>query len=269
MTTQIPNDLEIASEFAQQDMAAQPLTKSVETKTETTNESEIKIEEVRYTFLFTCCHINILFTQMDLEDNIDAAIAGKQADQGYESSDLELSSDDDSSSSSEEDEDESSEDEKVDTKNKKKDDEEDELFPDGIVKTANEIVDVVVEKPDYQVKPETTLILAGTVFQVIESVVVIHCRPNSEFSTLDQGSLLVYEDRQVMGEVFETFGPVARPYYSVRFNDSKDIKCKVGDAVFYVPDYEKTKIVETEKLKQLKYTDASNAFDEEASEDVS
>jgi rRNA processing protein Gar1 len=209
---------------------------------------------------------------MDLDDSIDAAIAGKK-EQGYESSDLELSSDDDSSSSSEEededDDDESSEDEKQENKNKKKFDDEEDMFPDGIVKTANEIVDVVVAKPEYEITPQTTVIMAGTVFQIIESVVVIHCRPNSEFSTLDQGSLLVYEDRQVMGEVFETFGPVARPYYSVRFSDSKDIKCKVGDAVFYVPEYEKTKIVETEKLKQKKYTDASNAYDEEASEDVS
>lgn len=207
---------------------------------------------------------------MDLDDNIDAAIAGKK-EQGYESSDLELSSDtDDSEEEEEEDEEEENSEDEKDTKNKKKqDDDEGDMFPDGIVKTHNEIVDFVVEKPEYQVQPETTVVLAGSVFQVIQSVVVIHCRPNSEFSTLDQGSLLVYEDRQVMGEVFETFGPVARPYYSVRFNDNNDIRCKVGDPVFYVPSYEKTKIVETEKLKQIKYTDASNVFDEEASEDVS
>jgi hypothetical protein len=49
MATQIPNDLEIANEFAQQEIAAQPLTKPVEPKPESKvqNESEIKIEEVK------------------------------------------------------------------------------------------------------------------------------------------------------------------------------------------------------------------------------
>lgn len=46
MDNQIPNDLEIANEFAQQEIAAQPLTKPVESKIEVENESEIKIEEV-------------------------------------------------------------------------------------------------------------------------------------------------------------------------------------------------------------------------------
>lgn len=40
-------------------------------------------------------------------------------------------------------------------------------------------------------------------------------------------------------QVFETFGPVQTPFYSIRFNMDRDISDKnvhVGDKVFYAPD---------------------------------
>ena len=40
-------------------------------------------------------------------------------------------------------------------------------------------------------------------------------------------------------QVFETFGPVQRPFYSIRFNKESDISDKnvqVGDKVFYAPE---------------------------------
>lgn len=211
---------------------------------------------------------------VDSKDRIDAAISGEvKKEEGYESSDLELSSDesssDASSSSSEEEEEETTKGNKMDRSTELLDEEE-EVFPDGIVKTAHEIVDIVVEKPNFQLTPQTEIILAGTIFQVINNVIVIHCRPGSEFSTLDAGSLLVFENREVMGEVFETFGPVARPYYSVRFNDATEINkefAKVGTSVYYVPSYQKTQIVETESLRKIKGTDASNVYDEEVAEE--
>lgn len=213
------------------------------------------------------------------EDTIDKAIAGEKKEEGYESSDIELSSDEEedeesSDSSSEEDEEEDSDAEDGTPKEKGKKpevmDDEEEVFTDGIVKTVNEIVDIVVEKPTFNVTPQTEIVLAGSVFQIIGNVVVIHCRPGCEYSTLDQGSLLVYENREILGEVFETFGPVARPYYSVRFNDAKEINTeygKIGAPVYYVPSYQKTQIVETETLRKMKGTDASNIFDEEVGED--
>lgn len=39
--------------------------------------------------------------------------------------------------------------------------------------------------------------------------------------------------------MFETFGPVQSPFYSVRFNKESEISTKnvqVGDKVFYAPD---------------------------------
>lgn len=208
---------------------------------------------------------------IDSKDVIDAAISGEiKKEEGYESSDIELSSDEDESSDS------SSSEEENDDKSNSRDvntellDEEEEVFPDGIVKTAHEIVDIVVEKPNFEMTPQTEIIMAGTIFQIINNVIVIHCRPGSEYNTLDAGSLLVYENREVIGEVFETFGPVARPFYSVRFNDAKEINqelAKVGTTVYYVPSYRKTQIVETEALKKIKGTDASNVYDEEVDEE--
>ncbi|CEG77201.1 hypothetical protein RMATCC62417_11996 [Rhizopus microsporus] len=154
--------------------------------------------------------------QQPIQDSIDAAISGKTNDEeGYESSDLELSSDSSSDSSS--DEEEEKEDDKEE--DKPEDEEEDELYKDGVVKTANEITEVFIEKPEFEVTAETEIIFAGHIYQKIQNVIVVQSRPGSEHSTLDIGSLLVYENREIMGEVFETFGPIARPFYTVRFND--------------------------------------------------
>ncbi|KAI8355061.1 Gar1/Naf1 RNA binding region-domain-containing protein [Choanephora cucurbitarum] len=194
------------------------------------------------------------------EDSIDAAIEKKEEEsEGYESSELEISSDEESSS-----EDESQK------QTRRMHEEEDEEEEEGHVKTAHEIVDFVIEKPDMEMTPTTPIVLAGTIYQVIDNVIVIHARTGSELSTLDQGSLLVYENRQVLGEVFETFGPVVRPYYSVRFNTAQEIDRQlavVGAPVFYVPSYQKTHLVEVETLKRMKGSDASNMYDEEVGEE--
>lgn len=220
---------------------------------------------------------------MDIDkekDSLDAAISGKiKKEEGYESSDLELSSDEeeekessssDSSSEEEEEEDADKSNSKNNIRKTELLDDDEEVFADGIVKTAHEIVDIVVEKPNFEVTSDMDIVLAGSIFQIIDNVIVVHCRPGCEYSTLDQGSLLIYHNREIMGEVFETFGPVARPYYSVRFNDAKEINMehgKIGASVYYVPAYEKTQIVQTETLRKIKGTDASNVYDEELGED--
>lgn len=125
--------------------------------------------------------------------------------------------------------------------------------------------------PTFTMTPQTAIVLAGEVFQIVDNVVVVQSRPGSEFTTLDQGSLLVYENREIMGAVFETFGPVSRPFYTVRFKSSNDIDeevCQVKSPIFYVPDYPETRFVPTEKLKKIKGTDASNMYDEELPEEV-
>jgi len=46
---------------------------------------------------------------------------------------------------------------------------------------------------------------------------------------IDQDSVLWSAERRAIGRVFETFGPVMSPFYSIRFNDAADIaEAQVG-----------------------------------------
>ena len=70
-------------------------------------------------------------------------------------------------------------------------------------------------------------------------------------------------------KVFETFGPVTRPLYAVRYNDASEIdqqRAVVGAKVYYVTNH--SKFVLTNALKGIKGSDASNRWDEEVDENV-
>ncbi|KAI9015283.1 Gar1/Naf1 RNA binding region-domain-containing protein [Phycomyces nitens] len=200
------------------------------------------------------------------EDVLDTAIAATDATAaGYESSDLEMSSDEDSDSS-----DESDEEAGVKPKASLYDDEDEEPVSCTGLRTTNEIVQVVIEKPNFDMTPQTEIIAIGSIYNIINNVIVVQTTPGSVYA-LDIGTLFVYGDREIMGEVFETFGPVERPFYSVRYNSADEIdktRARVGERVFFVPSYERTNVIEVEVLKKIKGTDASNIFDEEAGEDV-
>ncbi|KAI7899025.1 Gar1/Naf1 RNA binding region-domain-containing protein [Cokeromyces recurvatus] len=296
MNNTIPADLQVVCEFALPEIKQNSPQMNqdeilIEAKDQVDDNDSIKLEETAVKVETTQEQNNqdliagneeTVVKQETLNDTLDAAIAGEKKADGYESSDLDLSSSDeednddsDESSSSEsesESEDDNENNDKPTVKRQKviSNEEEEETFPNGIVKTAHEIIEIVVEKPQFEMTPQTEIVYAGQIFQVIDNVVVVYARSGSEYQTLDQGSLLVYEDRTILGEVFETFGPIVRPFYSVRFNHPQDIDrnlAKLNAPIYYVPSYQKTKIVETEKLKQLKGTDASNLYDEEVDED--
>ncbi|KAI7872395.1 Gar1/Naf1 RNA binding region-domain-containing protein [Spinellus fusiger] len=208
----------------------------------------------------------------DKLDPLDAAIAiantnTTQNEEGYESSDLEMASDDDSDSSDSD----SSDSDEDDTKELIDLEEDDEGGPkDDILKTANEITDIIIEKPIFEMTPTTEVVSVGSIFSIIDNVIVVQSHPNPILA-LDMGTLFIYSDRDIMGEVFETFGPIARPFYSVRYTTADDMdkeKTILGDRVFYVPSYVRSKPIEVEVLKRMKGTDASNLYDEEAGEEV-
>jgi rRNA processing protein Gar1 len=135
------------------------------------------------------------------------------------------------------------------------------------------VTDIAIDTPIVkEITADMQVDTIGTIVNVMDKTVVVQQRAGCS-TVLDMGSLLVFaHDRQVLGQVFETFGPVELPFYSVRFNtvDEIDIERTVkGAPIGYVPAYERTQLVQVEQLKLMKGTDASNQYDEEAGVDVS
>ncbi|OZJ02885.1 hypothetical protein BZG36_03806 [Bifiguratus adelaidae] len=121
--------------------------------------------------------------------------------------------------------------------------------PSGPIRSQHEIDQIEIVKPQISIAPDAPLVHAGAIYSVVENVIVVQGLLDGEVQVLDSGSVFVYSDREVMGEVFETFGPVRRPMYSVRYNDAKY-----------------TKFTQTRTL-DVKGSDASNVYDEEVGED--
>jgi H/ACA ribonucleoprotein complex non-core subunit NAF1 len=94
---------------------------------------------------------------------------------------------------------------------------------------------------------------------IIESL--LHSPP------LNDDSVLFNRDRRSIGLVFETFGPVEKPYYSIRYNNVESIQqrgIEIGLEVFYAPkETTYTKYVFVQELKALKGSDASWEDDNE------
>ncbi|KAG8958779.1 hypothetical protein FRC00_002301 [Tulasnella sp. 408] len=183
------------------------------------------------------------------------------------------SSDWDSSASpeSEEEEDRSKKEARPPTRAKGDSDDDDDVggkTHSGPLKTANEVVDPNVEPPSIEKVSEGEILeIVGEVMSIIGSVVVVKGLPGSAAEkVLDTGSLLVWDDRHVLGEVFETFGPTHLPLYSIRLpsSPSKTI-FTVGRKVYHVPT--RSNYVFTRSLALIRGSDASNQHDEEVAED--
>lgn len=86
----------------------------------------------------------------------------------------------------------------------------------GPLKTTNEVVDPDVAPPSIErVGDDEILEIVGEVMSVIGSVVVVKGQPGSAVEkVLDTGSLLVWDDRHVLGEVRTVFG-LLRPQSNV------------------------------------------------------
>ncbi|KAF9970141.1 hypothetical protein BGZ73_007251 [Actinomortierella ambigua] len=236
---------------------------------------------------------------MTTEDRLDAVLAdndSKMTTDGYESSDLESSDDDDddpvpASSESDSDSDSESDIEGLPTTSltieqrekalielgdMEEDDEEGGRgAAAGFLRTKNEVVQLPeVTKPQIELTADKHLEEIGAIYAMVDNVVVVEAANSGDVSVLDAGSVVVVVDQSnpdkaekiILGEIFETFGPVVRPLYSIRFNNATDIPtcCKVGTKVYNVREH--SSVVLTQPLKALKGSDASNRYDEEVDE---
>jgi len=130
----------------------------------------------------------------------------------------------------------------------------------------------------------------GEVLSIIGNIAIVKGLP-SKFAdrgserALDSETLLVFEDRKVLGyvrfspwfcpsclctisQIYETFGRTSEPLYQIRFNQQYPLdpeKVQVGRKVFHVP--RRSRFIFVHQLKLLKGSDASNVHDEEPGED--
>ncbi|EME81019.1 uncharacterized protein MYCFIDRAFT_89729 [Pseudocercospora fijiensis CIRAD86] len=208
--------------------------------------------------------------------------SSKHAEWRFDESDAESSSDSDTSSDSSDDSDSGSDDgyEMLDPATAAKilmsgDGDEDgdnkgggKSGGDHQPRTANEVKEEIVPKPDLTITPETKLTFLGVVDKTVENMALIKGATPGEYQVLESGSVLCNEQRQVIGAVADTFGRVQEPLYSVAFTNQKEIEelgLEYGAKVFYVDSH--STFVFTQPLKNLKGTDASNIHDEEVNED--
>ncbi|ODQ68126.1 NAF1-domain-containing protein [Nadsonia fulvescens var. elongata DSM 6958] len=219
-------------------------------------------------------------TETDLVDAIDLALLNPDADLHFSSDDenipdnIDLGSDSNSDSSSS-DSDESSDvsDSESDSENESNEDngikldglsdDEDSVGP---LRTKNEIVDapVPILPEDFVITPQMAIEPIGTLLSVLDSTAVIKASVSGEFRVLDDKSVFCFGDRSLIGMLFETFGRVQAPMYTVKFKDPEQtipLKSRKGETVYYVVS--NASFIYTDNIKAIKGSDASNWHDEE------
>ncbi|KAJ3284814.1 hypothetical protein HK104_009768, partial [Borealophlyctis nickersoniae] len=139
----------------------------------------------------------------------------------------------------------------------------------GELRTKNEIAVLPkVEPVDITIPEDAPMHMIGEVSSIVNDQVIVQAHVSGDYQVLDIESILVFEDRSIVGRIFDTFGPVTQPMYSIRFNSPDEItpeRFYKGRKVYYVPDH--VKMVFTQPLKAQKGSDASNIHDEEIGEE--
>ncbi|KAG9304346.1 hypothetical protein G9A89_019908 [Geosiphon pyriformis] len=133
--------------------------------------------------------------------------------------------------------------------------------------TKNEILNVPVTKPEVVITEDMEIQEIGFVHSVVDKDLIISSAMRDPDKTLDAGSIIVLENRELIGEIYETFGPVIQPLYSIKFAENDCIdreKFREGVKTFVVSQY--AYYVFLQPLKQMKGSDASNLYDEEVNE---
>lgn len=173
--------------------------------------------------------------------------------------------------------------------------------PDDYIPTAHEIPLTSIPiplLPDPATLPNEPLELVGEIGTILTDTIIIRGGGSSNVyqtamekrhAVLDEGSLLLFDDRTPLGYVWETFGPTNLPHYIVRVprrikapaktdgaetgEDKSDEvvnanalldKATLSRPVYYLRST--SKFVFTEALTRLRGSDASNLHDEELSE---
>lgn len=119
--------------------------------------------------------------------------------------------------------------------------------------------------------PVNSLIKVGKVLSIVDVLVVIESIKS--MPPLDLDTVLFRFDGKPIGHVFDVFGPITEPHYSVRFTDGEQIKQKDIQKempVYFVPEADRklTRFAFVNELRKNKGTDASWEHDNEPPEAV-
>jgi len=111
------------------------------------------------------------------------------------------------------------------------------------------------------------LIKMGVVLSIVDDKLVViqsMLDENQKAKPLDEETILFDSNRKCLGKIFEVFGPVTSPFYSIRFNNTKEISdyglnVQKGAYIYYAPDSnEYTKFIfNIDELRRIKGSDAS------------
>ncbi|GFO33115.1 H/ACA ribonucleoprotein complex non-core subunit naf1 [Plakobranchus ocellatus] len=131
-----------------------------------------------------------------------------------------------------------------------------EIFPEELPP-----LEYLMISPDESVELEPLGVISG----IVDILIVV--RADDKSPALYDDTILFVEGRKPLGLIFETFGTVEKPYYSVRFNSVADITKKnfqVGQRVYFAPKADNlTKYVFIAELRKVKCDDASWKNDNE------
>ncbi|KND04875.1 uncharacterized protein SPPG_00573 [Spizellomyces punctatus DAOM BR117] len=140
------------------------------------------------------------------------------------------------------------------------------------LRTKNELAALPKIEPITEPIPQdASLRSIGTIHSTVDDLLVIQSPPTDNTDrVLDADTIVLFSDRTPLGRIFETFGPVTKPLYSIRFNSVEEVqamleKSGTGTEVFVAEGLEK--VVFTRVLKAYKGSDASNIHDEEVGEE--
>ncbi|GIY70814.1 hypothetical protein CEXT_789171, partial [Caerostris extrusa] len=112
---------------------------------------------------------------------------------------------------------------------------------------------------DLHIVPEKELCKIGVILSIVENLVVVDTY--NDAPALNAETVLFLSADKPLGKIFEVWGRVTHPVYSVRFNSAEHIKEKdiiIGEDVFYSPEEtELTNYVMVSELLKEKGSDAS------------
>lgn len=119
--------------------------------------------------------------------------------------------------------------------------------------------------------PTESLIKIGKVLSIVDVLVVVESIRS--MPPLDLDTVLFRDDGQPVGQIFDVFGPITEPHYSIRFTNGEQIKVKKvykDMPVYFLPQSDRTitKFAFVDEIKKIKGTDASWENDNEPPETV-